>query len=82
MFEFDGLVRKEQYKDLMREAAKEELVREALASRARTVPFYMRVLVWLVERLVVWCFYSPMLSPRARTKISQHPNQANCASCE
>ena len=74
MFEFDGLVRKEQYQDLMREAAKEELVREALASRARTVPFYLRVLVWLVERLVLWCFYSPISIRRARAKIPQSPS--------
>lgn len=52
--ERDSLVHRERYKDLLREAEKARLVRQARAGQERRDRFYRRPLTWLGVRLVVW----------------------------
>jgi len=52
--ELDFLVRREHYKDLLREAEKARLVRQLQAGQERRNHFYCRALTWLGCRLAVW----------------------------
>jgi hypothetical protein len=52
--ERDFLVRREHYKDLLREAERARLVRQARAGEERRNLFYRRALTWLGRRLVGW----------------------------
>ena len=51
--ERDSLVYREHYKDLLREAEKARLVRQARAGQEGRSHFYCRTLTWLGRRLVV-----------------------------
>ncbi|MBI5300645.1 MAG: hypothetical protein HY868_00795 [Chloroflexi bacterium] len=82
MLEMEKLVREEQLNDLRRELAREELAREAMASRTKSAPFYLRVLVWLVQRLLLWCVHLPMSAPRPRVRTRRYSSRASCPSCE
>ena len=48
------LIHQERYKDLLREAERYRLVRQALAGRERRDRFHCRALTWLGRRLVAW----------------------------
>jgi hypothetical protein len=50
----DGVAGGERYKDLLREAERDRLVREKLAGRGGNAGFYCRALIWLGSRLVAW----------------------------
>jgi hypothetical protein len=52
--EQDMMVRREYYKDQMREAEKDRMAREALAGRERGHRLYCKVLAWLGRRLYAW----------------------------
>ena len=52
--ERDSLVYREHYKDLLREAEKARLVRQAQAGQERRKPLYCRALTWIGGRLIVW----------------------------
>jgi len=52
--ELDFLVCQERYKDLLREAERARLVRQARAGQERRNHFYYRALTWLGRRLVGW----------------------------
>ena len=52
--ERDSLVYREHYKDLLREAERARLVRQAWAGQERRNHLYCRTLTWLGRRLVVW----------------------------
>ena len=45
---------REHYKDLLREAEKARLVREARAGRERQRGVFLRVMIWLGHCLVAW----------------------------
>ncbi len=53
----DVLAQQERYKDLLREAEKAQLVRQAAAGRGRRDGLHRRVLTWLGLRLVAWGCY-------------------------
>ncbi len=42
------------HQDLIHEAAKERMIREAFRNRPKPVPFYVRVLRWMRERFSAW----------------------------
>ena len=48
------LVCRERNRDLLREAERYRLVRQALPARRRQGRFYCRALIWLGRRLVGW----------------------------
>lgn len=48
----DYLVARERYKDLLREAERDRLVRQALTGRERRHRFYCGALTWLGRRLI------------------------------
>lgn len=48
------LAMQERYKDLLREAERERLVRQALAEREKCERFYCQALIWLGRGLVAW----------------------------
>jgi len=50
----DFFVYREHYKDLLREAERNRLVRQALAGRESRDRFHCRALTWLGRRLVAW----------------------------
>lgn len=50
----DFLVRRERYKDLLREVERARLVRQARAGQERRNHFYCRTLTWLGRQLVGW----------------------------
>ena len=50
----DIVVAEERHKELMREAARERLLRQALKSRRKRPSFVGRLLVWAGHRLVAW----------------------------
>nr|MBC7244732.1 hypothetical protein [Chloroflexota bacterium] len=50
----DVLVQQERYKDALREAEKERLVRQALVRLAMDRHFHWRALTWLGSQLVAW----------------------------
>jgi hypothetical protein len=52
--ERDSLVHREHYKDLLREAERARLVRQAWAGQERRNHLYCRPLTWLGRRLVAW----------------------------
>jgi hypothetical protein len=52
--ELEFLVHQEHYKDLLREAERAWLVRQARAGQERRNHLYCRALTWLGGRLVVW----------------------------
>ncbi len=45
---------KRHHEDLIREAATERMVREAMHRRTRPAPFYTRTLRWVSQRLIAW----------------------------
>lgn len=47
-------VQQAHYKDLLREAEKDRLIRKALADRPKRTCLQHQALVWLGRRLVVW----------------------------
>ena len=51
--ELEFLVRREHYKDLLREAERARLVRQMQPGQERRDHFYCRALTWLGRRLVV-----------------------------
>ena len=52
--ERDSLVYREHYKDLLREAEKARLVRQAQAGQERRNHLGCRALTWIGGRLIVW----------------------------
>jgi hypothetical protein len=52
--ERDSLVYREHYKDLLREAEKARLARQARAGQERRDRFYRRPVAWLGGPLVIW----------------------------
>ena len=50
----DFLVYREHYKDLLREAERNRLIRQVLAGRESCDRFHCRALTWLGCRLVAW----------------------------
>ena len=50
----DIAMKQEQYQDLMREAQRARLVKQAHQSQEPGDPFYHRALIWLGKRLVTW----------------------------
>lgn len=51
---YNEVLAQEHSKDLLREAERYRLVRQALAGRARRDRFHCRALTWLGRRLVAW----------------------------
>jgi len=50
----DIVMKREQYQDLLREAQKGQLVKQAQQSREPGHSFYRRAFTWLGKRLVCW----------------------------
>jgi hypothetical protein len=80
----DILARQEHYNDLLGEAEKERLVRQALAGRARRVRLYCRALTWLGLRLVAWGCYlqkrygAAVEAPALRAEITPGEPLSTC----
>ncbi|MBC7262237.1 MAG: hypothetical protein H5T63_09500 [Chloroflexi bacterium] len=53
----DVLVQQERYKDALREAEKERLVRQALARSVIGRRFYSQALAWLSNPLFFWRYH-------------------------
>ena len=71
----DYLVKREYYKDQMREAEKHRLVRQALAGRGKRDRFYSGVLTWIGHRLIAW---GSSLQERHNTMVpASIPQSAN-----
>ena len=47
-------MQQEQHQDLVREAQRERLVKQAQQSQGQGHPFYHRAFIWLGKRLVTW----------------------------
>lgn len=52
--EWDSLVHRERYKNLLREAERARLVRQMQVGQEKRNRFYHRALIWLGRRLVGW----------------------------
>jgi hypothetical protein len=49
--DIDFLAQQQRYKDLIREADRERLARQALAEDEKQTRFYLRILTWLGQQL-------------------------------
>ena len=69
------MAQQERRKDLLREADRERIIRQALAGRDRRNHFYCQALTWLGDRLVTW-------GSRLQERYGPAPTAICSSSCE